>query len=64
MAVDISVENHGSICLVRTHTRAGRSWIKDNVQDDAQYLGDALAVEPRYLDNLVAGMRADGLVVR
>jgi hypothetical protein len=63
VAWDASVENHGSITLVRPLTGAAKTWLEENVQEDAQYLGSALAVEPRYVDDLVAGMTGDGLTV-
>ena len=49
--------------LVRPLTRDAETWIADNVPD-APWFHAALAVEPRYLDNLLAGMRADGLIIR
>ena len=35
----------------------------DNLPEDAQTLGKAVAVEHRYIGDIVAGMKADGLVV-
>jgi hypothetical protein len=61
--IDVRVENRGSIVLLRPHTRAARDWIRDNVEDTAQYFGAALAVEPRYVAGLVKGMIASGLVI-
>lgn len=63
MITDVTVSNHGSIALVRPLTDAARDWLRDNVQDNAQYLGASLAVEPRYIDDLVAGMESAGLEV-
>lgn len=63
MATDATVENHGTLCLVRPMTEAARDWLRDNVQEGAQYLGRALAVEPRYIGELVDGMTAAGLDV-
>jgi hypothetical protein len=60
---DVVVEDHGSICLVRHRSAAGRAWLDANVSEEATWFGGALAVEPRYLFNLVEGMRADGLGV-
>lgn len=60
---DATVEQHGSLALVRWHTDAARDWIRDNVQDNAQYFGGALVVEPRYVAQLVEGMITAGLVV-
>jgi hypothetical protein len=61
---DVSVENHGSIVLFRPLTPKASAWIDENVQDDAQYFGSALVVEPRYAGDLAQGMVNDGLAVR
>ena len=61
--IDVSVEDHGSIILVRPITNAAKGWIHENVQYDAQWFGGALAVESRYLGGLIAGMRDSGLEV-
>lgn len=62
-APDVSVENHGSIMLFRLLTPAAQEWVDDNVADDAQFLGNGLAVEPRYAENLASGMIDAGLAV-
>lgn len=59
---DVTVVNHGSIVIVRPKTAEARQWIEDHVSDDAQWFG-GIVVEPRYLDDLLQGMMADGLVV-
>lgn len=61
--IDISIENHGSIFLFRINSPAAHAWVSENVQDDAQFFGDALVVEHRYAADLAAGMREDGLVI-
>jgi hypothetical protein len=63
MAVDVTVENHGTIFLFRLHTDQARTWVEENVQDDAQYFGGALAVEGGYARNLAEGMLCEGLEV-
>ena len=60
---DISIENHGTIFLFRLNTSAAVEWVSQNVQEDAQFFGDALVVEHRYARNIAAGMVADGLVI-
>ena len=62
--MDFSVENHGSIFLVHPLTDAAREWISENVAPDSQFWGRALAVEHRFIGDLVRGARADGLVIR
>jgi hypothetical protein len=61
--VDVEVENHGTIFLVRPLTETARDWLDENVSDDAQYFGGALVVEHRYIEDLVEGMLGDDLNV-
>ena len=61
---DILLENHGSVYLFRPMSKIGRVWIDENVEDDAQLFGGALVVEPRYVNDLAAGMQNDGLQIR
>ena len=60
---DVTWSDHGSITLVTPHTEAAREWIDEFIQEDPQWYGRSLVVEPRYLDDLLEGMRGDGLVV-
>jgi hypothetical protein len=60
---DIQFSNHGSIWLVRPLTDAGRDWIDDHVDPEAQWFGGALVVEPCYVGDIVEGMTSDGLEV-
>ncbi len=60
---DVWVINHGSIALLYLNRRAAREWVAANVSDEAQFFGGALVVEPRYVADIIAGMRADGLEV-
>lgn len=59
--VDAYVENHGSLCLVRPQTAFAHDWLKMNT--DGQWWGGGLAVEPRYVTDLVSGMREEGMTV-
>lgn len=60
---DVIVWNAGSLTLVRPVTQRAEEWVKEHVQGDAQWYGDTLVVEPRYVEQLVNGMKADGLEV-
>jgi hypothetical protein len=60
-SIDALVSGHGSIYLVRPVSEAAETWIDDNVQDDAQWFGHSLAVEHRYILDLIDGMQASGL---
>ena len=59
---DVRVENHGSIMLFQPLTIAGTNWL-DTFVPDAQYMGFAAAVEPRYAQDIAQAMIADGLEV-
>ena len=61
--VDVVVTNHGSIFLVDPLNILATDWLKENVQEDAQHFGKKLVVGHRYIEDLVEGMKHDGLVV-
>lgn len=57
---DFRVVNHGSVMIVHLLTESAREWVAANVQD-AQFIGNGLVVEPRYIHTLVNGMEDAGL---
>lgn len=57
----IQIENHFSIILVRPLTERARRWLVKHT--DGTWFGGALAVEPRYVEDLADGMRGAGLVL-
>lgn len=61
--VDFTVEGGGSLYLFRPHSTAAECWIDEHIPNDAQTLGNAVAVEHRYIADIVQGAQADGLVV-
>jgi hypothetical protein len=65
MATDIVVKNHGSIFLLRPISRSGREWIEQNIgeQNGFQPYWPTVVVEPRYIADIVSGMRAEDLGV-
>lgn len=60
---DVSIENHGSMILFRLLTPEATNFVDENVSQDAQFFGNALAVEPRYAQDLAQGMIDAGLAV-
>jgi hypothetical protein len=68
MEVDFTVYSdgpHPSIYLLTPHTPAARAWLGENVQTESyQFIGTSLALEHRYIAEIVAGIRADGMEVR
>ncbi len=52
-----------TIYLLHPVSVNGRDWIEEHIPGDAQMLGNAVAVEHRYIGDIVVGATADGLVV-
>lgn len=62
-APDYRVENHGTIYLFRPLNEAAGNHLRENVQEDAQWFGDALVVEHRYASDLAVALTDNGFVV-
>lgn len=60
---DLSIQNEGSIFLLRAHTDAGETWIAEHIPDDAMTFGGAVVVEHRFIGDIAAGAVNDGLEV-
>lgn len=60
---DFIVADHGSIVLLTPVTPAAHRWIQENLPEDRQTWGLSVVVEPRYINDIVAGIQNDGLYV-
>lgn len=62
LAAGVSICHHGSICLIRPMNPERRAQLQAITPEDAQWFAGALAVEPRYVDDILdAMMRGEGL---
>ncbi len=63
---DFRVEFHGAILLLVPLSKSGRAWIDKNIGADNGYQPyyPTVVVEPRYLDDILGGIRKFGLVAR
>lgn len=61
--LDLSLEDHGSIALVRPLSEDGFRWLRDHVDPEALWFGRALVVEPRFVAPILEGAVEDGLIV-
>jgi hypothetical protein len=62
--VDFRVDNHGSIVILHALTPAAREWADEHLPVDRLNWGQGgTVVEPRYIDDIVDGIRNDGLGV-
>lgn len=62
---DLSIQNEGSIFLLRGNTDAGNVWIEEHILcgEDVQQFCGAIVVEHRYIADIAAGAIDDGLEV-
>jgi hypothetical protein len=60
---DFLCENHGSVFLLRPLNQPAQSWIEENLPSDAQWFGNGVAVEHRYIWAILEGIQKDGLAV-
>lgn len=61
--IDLVFHNHGSVWLMEPRTPAADAWITDNIPEDAPMLGNNIAIETRYVPDVVMGAIKDGLSV-
>ena len=60
---DFTVQNEFTLFLLRPHTPAAQTWIDANLASDHMMFGGAVVIESRYLDDIINGVRTDGLVI-
>jgi hypothetical protein len=61
---DFRVTYHGTVTTITPLSDRCREWVETNVEIEPwQRFGNAIAVEPRYVEQLAEAMIEDGLVV-
>jgi hypothetical protein len=64
LELDLLVEPHGSVTLIRVLTEEGQAWVDENVAVEGwAWVGDAFACEPRMVGAVARGAVEDGLRV-
>ena len=64
-ALDIRVEDHGSLCVFWARTDKAQAWLTDNLDADGFKAGPkGFIVEPRYAGAIIGGAVEAGLEVR
>lgn len=61
---DFFVLNEGTIFLLIPLTDAASTWVDEHLPEDAQWFGNGVVVEHRYIADIVQGIVNDGLVAR
>lgn len=63
--VDFLVERHSTIVWVTPLNREAMQWAVDHVDlEEWAWAGRSFAVDPRFLEDLVANLKMDGFEVR
>ena len=57
---DYSIENHGSVFLGFPQNEDAKENLINNVSNEVPFLGDAMAVEPRFIADLVEIFNNEG----
>lgn len=60
---DFITADHGSIVILIPASEDARYWVDDNLDPDAMWFGKGVAIEPRYVADIIDGITADGLTV-
>ncbi len=61
---DFILTGGGTVYLLQPVSDSATAWLDEHIGDDAQWLGRALAIEHRYVGNVLAGITEDGLTVQ
>jgi hypothetical protein len=62
-AADYTVENKGTLLLLRSSNARAYDWLVTHTDPEAHWFGRALVVEYGYIDDFVDRLRADGFTV-
>jgi hypothetical protein len=63
MSADFTIHDGGSIVLLRPVSNAARDWADTFLPPDAQTLGPSIAIERRYIGDIVEGIIDAGLTI-
>jgi hypothetical protein len=55
---DFRCENHGSIFLLYPLNESAKSWIEENLPSDVQWFGQVVAVEHRFIWEILTAFKA------
>jgi len=60
---DATLVDHGSIVLLTPLSQEARDWITAYLPENTMRLGNAIAIERRYVPDIVEGLIADGITL-
>ena len=63
MNADFRYEDHGSVALIVPLNDIAHDVLENRVSNEAQWWGDGLVVEPRYVGPILEDLDADGFTI-
>lgn len=61
--MDFTLEDCGSIMLLKPHNEPARQWLVESTPDEAMWWGGGLVIEPRYVGAIVNGVIDSGFTL-
>jgi hypothetical protein len=61
---DFRCENHGSLFLLFPFSQSAQSWVEEHLPTHAQWFGNAVVIEHRYIWAILDAIQKDGLAVQ
>jgi hypothetical protein len=58
---DFIVRDEGTIWLFTPQSESASEFLRDHIEDEAQYFGTSLVVSHNYVDGLLVGLKEHGL---
>ena len=60
---DFELDNQGSISLFRPLNSKAKDWLFETAPEGAQFFGDALVCEHRYVADLISVIQSEGMTI-
>lgn len=61
---DFTLYDGGSLFLLTPKSEEATAWVEKHLPDDAPTLGRGVAVEHRFIEDIVEGLMSEGLTIR
>lgn len=61
---DFVMQHEGSLCLFRPQNADAKEWLLETAPEDAQFFGDAIACEHRYVSDMISVIEQEGMSVQ
>jgi hypothetical protein len=63
MPLDFTIEGGASVYILTPHSAEAKEWVADCIPEDALRYGHGVAIQWLYLDDIIEGIKAEGMSV-